>query len=352
MRIWQRYLIRKLILTFTFILFCLFAVYTLIDFSIHGVRFLTRGSEIQLLDLFLYYLQQFIMHLDLFLPLTYLLSLYKVLFTLNSHLELVALQMAGISRKKILLPFFFFALFLSSLSYMNHEYLAGEATSEAVAFKQSHSKTKKKAPRLERVQTLPFGDQSELIFQSFDAEKKEFSDVFWIRTDKDLWHMKTLSLAGSSPTGYFVDHLVREHKLLEKRESFVEKIFPELLLIQKAAPKRFIPFERRSLSTLFFDATIPSKEVPRIRTHLHYKLAMPLLSLLILLSAAPFALSFSRAKRTFLIIALSLFAFLVYFTFFDSLLILGENNVLPPVLAMWFCPGIVALFSLRRFVKL
>lgn len=351
MKIWHRYLFRKLALTFAVILLCLFFIYTMIDLSIHGVRFLTRGKDTNAFELLLYYIQQFAMHLDLFLPLAFLLSFYKVLLTLNSHLELVALQMAGLSRKKLLLPFFFFALLLSFLGYANHEYLAGEASAEAAAFKTAHSKSKK-VHRPKRVQTLVLEDESELVFQQFDPQKKEFFDLFWIRSDKDIWHMKTLSFADYPPTGYFTDHLIREHHLFEKKKSFEEKIFPELLLDPTAAPTLFVPFERRSISALLLEASTPSKDHASLQTHLHRKLALPLLPLLALFTAAPFALSFSRHKRTFLIISLSLFAFLTYITLTDSLLILGENNVLHPAVAMWCCPVLLIALTMRRFAKL
>jgi lipopolysaccharide export system permease protein len=353
MKIWQRYLFRKLLFTFAVILSCLFAIYAMIDLSIHGVRFLTQGPEKTPFDLFLYYLQQFAAHLDLFSPLAFLLSTYKVLFALNGHLELLALQMAGISRKKLLLPFFLFAVFLSLIGYMNHEYFIGDAGAAAVQFKLSHSQSKKKKlGRPDHVQTLLLDDESELIYQTFDAGKKELSDVFWIRSDHDFWHLKKLSFSASPPTGYFADHLVRDHKLFQKQESFEERSFPELLLHPTTVPKPFVPFERRPLSSLFLEAATSSVDRPSIKTHLHHKLALPLLPLLILLGAAPFALSFSRQKRTFLIVSLSLFGFIACLTLFDSLLILGENKVLPPEPAMWFCPALILALSLRRFAKL
>ncbi|HEX2583109.1 MAG TPA: hypothetical protein VHL30_03235, partial [Chlamydiales bacterium] len=60
----------------------------------------------------------------------------------------------------------------------------------------------------------------------------------------------------------------------------------------------------------------------------------------------------SRQKRTFLIVSLSLFGFIACLTLFDSFLILGENKVLPPEPAMWFCPALILALSLRRFAKL
>jgi len=351
MKIWVRYLLRQMIVSFAFLLFCLFAVYVLIDLSIHSVRFLTRGPETSALDLFLYYLRHFAVHLDLFLPLAFLLSFYKVLFQLGGHLELVALQMAGLSRKKLLFPFFVFAVFLTLLGVVNHEYFAGKASAETESFKVSHSKSKK-TKQSDQFQILSLDDESEIVYQRFDADKKELFDLFWIRSDKDIWHMKTLSFASHPPTGYFADHLVRENKLLQKQESFEEKIFEELPLHADITPKPFVPFESRPLSTLFFEASLSSAESASIKAHLHHKLSMPTLPLLILLAAAPFALTFSRQRPTFLIVALSLFGFVACLTLFDSLLILGENKVLPPALAMWSLPGVIAILFVRRFAKL
>jgi lipopolysaccharide export system permease protein len=337
MKIWQKYLLRNLILTFSFFLSCLFAIYILIDLSIHGVRFLTRGSETSGLDLFFYYLRHFAVHLDLFLPLGFLLSLYKVLFQLGGHLELVALQMAGISRKRLLFPFFLFACLLSLFGLVNHEYFAGAAMAATEEFKAMHSKSKKKK-QLDRIQTLLLDDESELVYQRWDADKKELFDVFWIRSDKDLWHMKTLSFANLPPTGYFADHFIRENKLLQKQESFEEIHFKNLPLSRDIAPKPFVPFENRPISTLFVEASLSSSEAASTQAHLHHKLSMPTLPLLILLAASPFALMFSRQRPTFLIISLSLFGFIACLTLFDSFLILGENKVIPPALAMWFLP--------------
>ncbi len=348
MKIWQKYLLRQFSFTFTFFLLCLFIVYVLIDFSIHGVRFLTSGPKAGALDFIVYYLQYFAQHLDLFLPLTFLLSMYKVLFHLASHFELVALQMAGLSRKKLLLPLFFFASLLSLFGWINHEYFVGNAIVAADEFKASHSKSGKKNRSGDHFQTLVLEDQSELVYQSFDPQKKEFFDVFWIRSEGDFWHIKKLFFASFPPIGYFADHLVRE-TLLQKQESFEEKIFKEMPLAPTTAPKPFIPFESRPISALFLEARLGGAGV---KTHLHHKLALPLLPLLVLLAAAPFTFAFSRQRPTLLIVSLSLFGLIASLTLLDSFLILGENKVFPPALAIWTLPLLIAFFSCKRFAKL
>jgi len=348
-KIWQRYLLRQIGTTFLFILICLFVVFILLDFSIHGVRFLKRGAT-DGIDIFIYYFRLFAMHLELFLPLTFLLTTLKVLFDLNHHFELVALQMAGLSRKTLLRPFFLFAALLSLVCYINSQWFAPDAILSAQTFKTLHSKTKKRAPR-SPLQSIALPDDSELVYQSFDAEKQELFDVFWVRSSEDIWHMKFLRIDISPPQGHFIDHLIRKERL-EKSESFDARPFPELPMNPDTKPKAFIPFESRSLTTLLHEAIYASSNKASVRTHLQYKLALPLLSLLGLLAIAPLTMRFSRDRPTLLIVALSLFGFLALKTLFDSLLILGENQVLPSWVAMWLPLLALFAYSIKRFAKL
>lgn len=140
MKTWQRHIVKQLLATFILVLVCLFAIYILIDFSIRCTRF-TRGNTSALAILF-YYLRSFAVQLDLFLPLAFLLTILKVLFNLTSRLELLSLQMAGLSKKRILIPFFAFAFLLSAACYANHEYLMPSAGTAAKEFKTEHSKKK------------------------------------------------------------------------------------------------------------------------------------------------------------------------------------------------------------------
>lgn len=348
MKIWQRYLFFQLASTFLFLLFCLFAIYLLIDLSIHGVRFMTYGEETSSLELIVYYFRQFSLQLDLFIPLGFLLSTLKVLFQLGANLELTALQMAGLSRKKILLPFFCFAALLTLLGLINHEFLRDAASLATDDFKLAHSKVKKKERRRDKVHTLLLEDASELVYQKYDPVRKEFSDVFWIRTDRDFWHMKWLRLESDQPMGFFADHFVRG-ELIEKKESFEKKHLIDMPLA-KVEPKRFIPYENRPLSSLYKESK--ATKLPALKAHFHRKLALPLLPFFVLIGLAPHLFSFSRKKPLFLIVALSLFAFVTVMTLFDGLLILGETNVLPPILSMWCLPTILLILALPRFLKM
>lgn len=353
MKIWVRYLLRLLLKTFLFLLVCLFIIYAIIDLTIHGVRFFSHGS-IQWTEVTAYYLHNFATHLDFFFPLTLLFTILKVLLDLNSHNELVALQIAGLSQKKLLIPFFIFAAFLGCISYANHEWIAPSAQEAADTFQLAHTKKKKKASKT-HVYSASLQNQSELVYQEFLEKTDELFDVYWIKSNKDIWHIKFLKIDPSGeniPIGRFADHLQRTkgHKL-EKTESHLTYSFPEIVLDNNVTLQTFIPFENRSLSTLCRQALKPTVERRSIICHLHYKLATPLIPFLILLTLSPIVMRFSRLKSTVLITAISLFSFIGFMTILEGMLILGENQVIPGYIAIWGPIALVLLFATPRFYR-
>src|SRR5579862_6484093 len=104
--IWERYLLREILKVFFLFLGCFFFLYALLDYSMHMQDFIA-DKRIQIPHLLVYYFFHLIKRADLLIPLSLLISTLKVLFALNHLGELIALQTSGISRKKILRPFFF-----------------------------------------------------------------------------------------------------------------------------------------------------------------------------------------------------------------------------------------------------
>ena len=350
MKLWQKYLFLKLLKLFLFIILTLFFMYLLVDLSIHGVKIFSSATS-SWIEVLLYYLRIFAMHLELFFSLSFLLASLKVLIDLSTHQELVALQMAALSRKKLLVPFFTLAALLSLGCYINSQFLSLEAQDAAYAFKTTHVKTKKKEKR-ENVHSIALEDDTELVYQSFDAEAKELFDVFWVKSAKDVWYMKYLSVTPPLK-GRFVDHLIRTPSgQFEKQESFLTHPFPEIPWDPDARLEKFIPFEHRALSTLIAQALSLSAEKQSVLSHLHYKIVMPLLPLLILISIAPIVMRFSRMHPTFLIVSCSLFAFIGFITLMDAMLILGENQVLPSHFAIWGPFLLFSSFSLHFFSRM
>lgn len=346
MKIWQKYLLSKLFKTFLFLLLCLFGVYVIVDLSAHGIRFFSKTT---ISAVIFYYLNTFSTLLDLFFSLTFLLATLRVLFDLNGNREIVALQVAGISQKKLLFPFFFFAIVLGTISYINCQWLIPYSAEQSSHFKTAY-KSKKKQKNA-KLYTIALEDQSELVYKSFHPDKKQLSDVFWIRTPTDIWHMKTFLI--NSLEGEYVSHLERNSSFqFEKTESFPKRNFIELLLGSDLVLDRFIPYETRPLSSLLAQALARPADARIVFSHLYYKLLSPLIPLIVLIGIGPFAIRYSRIKPTFLIASLSIFCLLGLKTILDGMLILGENQVLPSYIAI-FSPIAFALsLTLPNFVRI
>ena len=350
MKIWERYLLIRLFSTTLFILACIFGVYLIIDLSIHTVRFFVDGRA-NAIAIMLYYIHSFSMHLDLFFALAFLLSALKVLFDLTHHFELVALQMAGLSKQRLTRPLFTLATMLTLFSYANAQWLSPNAHESIESFRKEHDIRKKQDQR-EHVHAVTLDDGSEVVYQRFDAHEKILFDAYWIKSADELWHMKILKLDQTPLLGRFVDHFTRNAKgQIVIAESFETHPLPDLPLEPSQALQKFIPFENRPLWTLASQSFSQSAALEMIRAHLHYKLSLPLLPILISLALPPVLLRFSRQLPTFLIAACALFALIAIFTVLDGMLILAENRVIDSALAIW-CPWMICLIiSLRRFLK-
>jgi lipopolysaccharide export system permease protein len=333
MKIWERHLLGRLFKTLALILAALFCVYVLIDLSIHSVRFLAGKAGV--LKLFLYYLHSFSRHLDLFFSLAFLLTILRVLIDLAQNSELIALHMAGLSKLRLSRPLFMTALCLTLLSYANAQWLAPDSLESIDMFRVEHAKRKKTALR-EHVNAITLDDGSEIVYQSFDPQEKTVFDVYWIRNKKNLWHIKTLELGQPHLIGHHVDcfqrssngqiELVKSHELLP---------ITDLPISESTAMQKFISFENRPLATLFIQSFRKSADKSAIRAHLHYKLSIALLPLLIALTLPPSLLGFSRTMPIFLIASASLFVLIAFLTLLDGMLILAENKVLPPAFSIW-----------------
>ena len=333
MKIWQRYLFSLLIRVFCFILVSLFTLYVLVDFSIHGSHWIASRKDIAI-----HYLWLLAKFLPLFFSLSFLLTLLKILLDLNMHREITALQTGGLSKKKLLLPFFTFACALIALCYANSQWIIPLADQE-----KDLNKT------IPPLCSLTLQDGSELVYQFYDGKEMQLRDVFWIRSFEDIWHMKSLNLRNDPPEGIFAQRFVRQNGLLEKAESLTSRLFFDLRLNGDKPLQSLAPIEYRSLSALFQHTL--GREGQKNIAHLHYKLALPLTCFLIILALSPFALQYFQGRSPFLFIASALFAYVGWMMFLEAMLILAENQILSADAAIWAPFSILGLTSSLYFFK-
>jgi lipopolysaccharide export system permease protein len=346
--LWKRYLLSQTLAVFFLFLFCFFFVYAAIDYSTHIQEFI-KDSHIQWDQLFFYYLYSWIKRADLLIPLALLVASIKVLTSLSISHELLALQTAGLSRRRLLRPFFCLGLCCTLFNYVNFQFLTPPALNFLDAFHRSHFHRHNRESSKESFHILQLKDGSQFIYQSFDVSKNAFFDVLWIRSVDDLWHARYVATNWIAPQAEFADHIQRNAKgRLEKTESFETVTFKDL---KRSTSERslIIPYENRPLLTLFKLYFIKSVDSAyhraEILTYFFLKSLLPLLPLFTVTIAACFCFIFRRDLSLIFLYAFSIFGFLAFYLFIDAASILSINRIVSPVWAIGL-PFLIASTSL------
>lgn len=338
--IWQRYFLKEFLKIFALVLFGFFFLYCLLEYSFHMQDFL-KNKKLHLIDFMLYYGHLFIKRFELLVPLGLLVACIKVLSTLNVSRELLALQVGGLNFKKLVKPFFLVASCCTLFHLISIEYILPKSMVYLDDFHNSHFKHPDRGSgltRKEKLHIIPLQDRSKVIYQYFDKEKEAYFDLVWIRTSDDIWRIKYLNTEGKYPIGHYVDHFLRNKDgFFEKEASHTQFQFTQLKWLRETSNSPFIPYENRKATELWQMAhrsTTTSYEKAEIMSNFYFKIIMPLLSLLVILAAAPFCIRYSRTQTLFFTYALGLFAFISFYLFMNASVILGENNVFPPIIAI------------------
>lgn len=355
MKKWQSYFYKEILKPLLFFLFGFFFLYSLIEYSTHMNDFF-KTSDSSVASVALYYLHQFLKRLDFLIPMALLLATIKVLTTFNIRNEWTVLQVAGLSTRKLLKPFFTLAMLCATLLWVNFEFFLPPALQKIEEFRINNFRSSHLTKRKEFIHLIPLKDKSKLLYQNYLPEKHQLFDVLWIKSQDDIWRMKYLSADPTQPTASYVDHLVRSPAgILEKKESFDSILLSELKWHPRMARKGLVPFDQKKISELLQLAQSPHPspyETPRIKTALLFKVCIPLLSPIIVLAIAPFCLTFSRFRSVFFIYAIGLFSLFALYMLLDSLTILSDHGILSARLALLLPLTLIAsIFGCRFWVK-
>lgn len=355
-KIWERYFAKETLKLLFLILGCFYFLYFLIDYSTRSGSG-HHHSTLSFINLVKYYSFELIQKLDILLPFALMISTIRTLTQLNTQNELVAMMAGGISMKRILRPFIIIALISVSLIYINTQFAIPEALKHMRHMQDLHALKKNKTRRKMIVQHVALRDNSTLLFQDFDPSAEKFSDVYWIKSFNEIYHMQSLAPTTHPPTGFFVDYLARDESgKMEKVNSFQVKKFPQIKFNKKMLLDTIIPPEEMSLTKLWQRIPhlekISSEKEAEFLTTFYQKLAMPWLCLFAVLLPAPYCVKFSRYFPVFFIYGFSIFSLAACFIILNAAVLLGSRQVISPFWAIgapFFSFMTIAVF---KYVKL
>lgn len=322
--IYFKFIFKRLLLLFS----CIFLFLTSSYFCL---ELLTFSSFPPVKRLFFHFLSLILFKADFFINLSFLLATTYTLQTLKQQGELIALQTAGISKFRLSAPFYTLAAILLLFSYWNTE--AGIA--KAVSWKiQSTRKNKrfKKEPIV--VKTLENGQK--IIYQ---IENSAVFDLYWIISEKEIIHCKSVSETNHLLTGHFADKLeMNPLGRFEKANSFQSLPLPFVLDDLK---ERFVPPEKCSLSTIYSILTTESltlsTDYAKYLSSFVYKLIHPWFPFIFATGLLAFIIP-SQRKTTYLSFVIGIFSFLLFYSIIKTFMILSENYLVSPWLSVFLIP--------------
>lgn len=352
--IWERYFLRETLKIFSLFLVSFYVLYVLMDYANHAASF--KHYHFTILDIVKFYAYEFVTHLDVLIPFALLIACIKTLCSLNTHNELVTLMASGIKKQRLLLPFVILGILLTGLIYFNTEILQPMALKYNTQLDHSRAKAKQKKHVL--IQQLVLEDGSSFIFQEYQTAKNEFFDAYWIRSIDDIYRIRQLTpYTEQAPLGKGVEHLQRDPEgFLIVAETLSEKAFTEMYFNKEKLLATVSLPNAQSLSALQAQLpnhqnTLSEKEAHLLTTY-HYKLAMPWLCLLAVIAPAPFCIRFSRTLPVFFIYVFSITGLVAFYLIMDATVVLGERQMVNPVLAIWVPFTAFLAFFGYRFLRL
>lgn len=353
MKIWQRFFYKEIIFTFLFLLGCIYSLYIILDLMAH-VKDLREGHT-TLKTWFIFYLCTLSKRLDVLLPFVVLIGSIRVLLHFRTQNIIIALLAGGVSLKKLLQPFIVVCLAVSSLLYINYQYILPKAQPRAQFILESNFSNKKYVKDSPSFHEFSLDDGSKLLYRAYDPEEMIFHDVFWIATTDTIYHMKTLMCQMQVASGKMVDVIQRMPSgHMQKEGSFVQLPFPEIHFDEESLKRSISSLKDQGLTDLFSQlqsSGVDSEKSYEAYATLLFKLTYPLLPLLAFVSIAPFCIGFTRTSApfmTYLIAICTLFCFLIIL---QALLVLSKGHSIPAVIGC-VAPWIIT-FTLagRRYAK-
>ncbi len=290
MRIWPRYLTREFLKVFFLFIFSIYFLYVLIDYSSRLEHF----SSISLSSTTLHYLFIFSQKAEVLIPFAFMVSLIKVLFSINQHNELTSMLMSGFSYKRLLSPLLWIALSLTTLLYINFQFFEPIAQKRIEMIKQE-----KKSKKEHRIKSFVLDDNSKLVFRRFDLARNSLEEVYWLKSPDQIFYMKELYPFSSPPIGHYVSEFTRDsNDDLELSSRLDMRPFKEMSL--EFDPIIQSVFSVRTYSvTAILRALHDPKALLNINdyellTLLNYKLLLPLLPIFLYFVFVPICTRFSR----------------------------------------------------------
>lgn len=356
MKIIDRYMVKGFLGPFlwcTFLFTIMAIIIDIFSFIDDIVKFKIPLTSI--IAFYVYYLPTIILQIT---PMAILLSTIFVLSNLNKHNEIIAMKSSGISLWRILSPILIIGSIISLSVFTINDRIIPISSKVAGAIRRDElEKEKRKDRQVKVVENVAiYGSENRIIFaRSYDIEKNRLGDIIIHEHDRAENLISKITAKEGVWTGrswkfykVIMWHIDNSGRILGDPRFFEEKI-----IHLRERPADFANREWRSdyLSYKQLNNYIKNfrgtsaKLVNSLLVDLHYKVAFPLVSLIIILIGAPFAMITTRGG-VLIGIGMSIAIGLLYYAFIAISIAFGKAGMLPPIISAWLGNTVFALIGI------
>ncbi len=139
MKLLDKYILKKFLTTFVFVVLILIAVICVIDFTEKNDDFIQTGVGIKSI-IFDYYLNLIPFYINMLSPITVFIATVFVTAKLASHTEIIAILSSGVSFKRFLVPYLIGAAIISGFIFLMIGWVIPNANKTRVAFEIKYIK--------------------------------------------------------------------------------------------------------------------------------------------------------------------------------------------------------------------
>lgn len=361
MKIIDRYMVKGFLSPFVWCLFIFTIMAIIIDifsFIEDIVKFKIPGTS--LAAFYIYYSPTILLQVT---PMAALLSTIFVLSNLNKNNEITAMKSSGISLWRIMSPIIILGLIISTASFIVSDKVIpiSSKVSSMIRREELEKEKRKSNPQKVIENVAVYGAGNRIVFaRLYDTEKKLLTDV--IIHEHDL--SQNLLSKITAQAGVWTGDTWKFYKVIMWKIDNTGKIlseptfYSEKIINLKERPRDFAYKEWHSEYMSYAELKnyiknfrgISTKLVRGLLVDLHQKVSFSVISLIIILIGAPFALITTRGG-VMIGVGMSIAIGLLYYACIAISIAFGKAGMLPPIAAAWLGNvvfGIIGIYLINK----
>ena len=361
MKIVDRYILKGFLAPFIWCIFVFVIMAVIIDiFSFIEDIVKYKIPFASIIAFYVYYCPTIIIQAT---PMAVLLSVIYVLSNLHKHNEITAMRSGGISLWRVLAPILITGFLISVVTFIINDRIIPISSKIANIIRRDElEKEKRKGHNTKIIENVAvYGAGNRIVFaRNYDPEKKTLGDIIIHEHDssENLISKITASSGVWTKEGWKFFRVIAYRidnagKILGEPAFFNEKAIP-----LKERPSDFATREWRADFMSYRELGkyianfkgVGTKLIKGLLVDLHYKISFPLISLIIILIGAPFALVTTRGG-VLIGIGMSIAIGLLYYAVIAMSLAFGKAGFLPPFIAAWLGNIIFAVLGVYLINK-